>query len=62
MTENFNILDEGPVATRGIQILKEFSLCHPQATHECPQTISAHSVQPFGWLWENYIWMSCFIV
>ena len=20
----------------------------PQATHECPQKISAHSVQPFG--------------
>ena len=26
---------------------KLFSLCHPQATHECPQQISAHSVQPF---------------
>ena len=25
-----------------------FSLCHPQANHECPQTISALSVQPFG--------------
>ena len=25
-----------------------FSLCHPQATHECPQKFSAHSVQPFG--------------
>ena len=25
-----------------------FSLCHPPATHECPQKISAQSVQPFG--------------
>ena len=24
------------------------SLCHPQATHECPQKISANSVQSFG--------------
>jgi len=22
----------------------------PQATHECPQKVSAHSVQPFGLL------------
>ena len=25
-----------------------FNLCHPQDIHECPQQISAHSVQPFG--------------
>ena len=29
---------------------KLFSLCHPQATRECTQKKSAHSVQPFGQL------------
>ena len=33
-------------------------------THECPQKISAQSVQPFGRLYATYIYirMSCFII
>ena len=34
-----------------------FSLCHLQATHECPQKVSAYSVQPFGRLKGTYIQM-----
>ena len=32
-----------------------FSLCHPPATPECPQKISAPSVQPLGRLYGTYI-------
>ena len=32
------------------KILNFFSLKHPPTTYECPQKISAHSVQPFGCL------------
>ena len=53
------ILAEGPGVAHGKKknfgfFLNKifFSLCHPQATHKCPQKISAHSVQPFGRLWN----------
>ena len=39
-----------------------FSLRHPPVTPECPQQISAQSVQPFGRLQGTYIRMSCFII
>ena len=52
--QKFIILAEGPGVARGKKRLKkklsktfEF-LCHPPATPECPQKISAQSVQPFG--------------
>ena len=38
-------------------------MCHPPAaTHECPQTISALSVQPFGRPEGTFLWISCFIM
>ena len=54
--EYYLILAEGPGVARGIFFLKFlkkifecfFSLCHPPASPECPQKISAQSVQPFG--------------
>ena len=39
-----------------------FYLKHPPATHECPQKISAQSVQPFCRLSVTYKKMSCFIL
>ena len=33
-----------------------FSLYHPPATHECPQKVSAQSVQPFGRLKGTYVY------
>ena len=39
-----------------------FNLLHPPAINECPQKISAQSVQPFGRLYATYIRMSCFII
>ena len=38
-----------------------FSLCHPRATHECPQKNSAYLVQPFGRPEGTYTRMSSFI-
>ena len=60
----YYILAEKPSFARENKNLKKnfgkkldfFSLKHPLATHECPQNISAHSVQPFGRLWETYIY------
>ena len=34
-----------------------FSLCHPPATHECPQKKSAQSIQSFGRLYTTYIYI-----
>jgi len=42
--KSYLLLAEGPGVTRGNFFLKK----HPPATHECPQKISAQSVQPFG--------------
>ena len=47
------IFAEGPGVAREKKNLqkifkKMFKLCQPQAIHECPQNISAHSVQSFG--------------
>ena len=62
----YKLLAEGPgVAARGIFFLifeLFFSLIHPRVTHECPQKISAQSIQPFGRLSVTYIRMSCFII
>ena len=38
-----------------IEKKNRFSLCHPQATHECPQKMAVHSVQPLGRLYATYL-------
>ena len=66
--QNFKlILAEMPGVARGKKNLKKtkkknstfFSLL---ATHECPQTISAHSVQPFGRLREHIYIYKCLVL
>ena len=62
-----NCFTEGPGVARGQKKLKKkniqfFSLYHIQATHECLQNISAHSVQPFCRPEARYILLSCFII
>ena len=38
----------GVAPKKNIEKIDYFSLCNPQATHECLQKIPAHSVQPLG--------------